>query len=257
MATYKKKGYKKEKKNVEELDYLVNEGESTTAEVFSSLDESASKIELFIEKNQKWIFAGLIAIIVGVGAFMLYDANVIKPKEQEATDNLVKAQAFFDVALNEKDDKIALENFDKALNGAEGKFGFKQVAEKFSGTKAGNLSNYYIGMIYLKKGEFKDAVSYLSKFKGNDDILQPTALGAIGDAFLQLEQNSDALSYFEKAATSSKNSFTSPKYYLKAGKLALEMGDKAKAKKYFVMIKDNFPKSNEAKDIDIYIAQAE
>jgi len=257
MATYKKKGYKKEKKKAEELDYLVNEGESTTAEVFSSLDESASKMELFIEKNQKWIFAGLIAIIVAVGAYMLYDANIVKPKEQEAADNLVKAQEYFDKALTENDDKIALENFDKALNGADGKFGFKQVAEKFSGTKAGNLSNYYMGMIYLKKGEFKDAVSYLSKFKGDDDILQPTALGAIGDAFLELEQNADALSYYEKAATASDNTFTSPKYYLKAGKLALEMGDKTKAKKYFVIIKENYPKSNEAKDIDIFIAQAE
>jgi TolA-binding protein len=257
MATYKKKGYKKEKKNVEELDYLVKDGESTTAEVFSSLDESASKIELFIEKNQKWIFAGLIAIIVAVGAYMLYDSNIKKPHEQDAVNNLVKAQEFFDKAINEKDDKIALENFDKALNGADGKYGFKQVSEKFSGTKAGNLSNYYMGMIYLKKGDFKDAVSYLSKFEGNDDILKPTALGSIGDAFLELEQNADALTYYEKAAKASDNVFTTPKYYLKAGKLALETGDKAKAKAFFTIIKDKYGKSKEAKDIDIYIAQAE
>jgi tetratricopeptide (TPR) repeat protein len=257
MATYKKKGYKKEKKNLDELEYLVKDTDSTTAEVFTSLDESASKIELFIEKNQKWIFAGLIAIIVAVGAYMFYDSNIKKPHEQEAVNNLVKAQEFFDKAINEKDEKIALENFDKALKGDEGKYGFKQVAEKFAGTKAGNLSNYYLGMIYLKKGDFKEAVSYLSKFNGNDDILQPTALGAIGDAFLELEQNADALSYFEKAAKASDNEFTSPKYYLRAGKLALETGDKTKAKAFFTIIKEKYEKSKEAKDIDIYLAQAE
>jgi len=257
MATYKKKGYKKEKKSKDDLEYLVKDGESTTAEVFSSLDESASKIELFIEKNQKFIFAGLLAIILAVGGYMLYDSNIKQPHEQEGINNLVKAQEFFDKALNETVDSLAIVDFDKAINGDEGKYGFKHVAEKFSGTKAGNLANYYLGMSYLKKGEFKNAVSYLSKFDGDDDIIKPTALAAIGDAFLELDQTADALTYYEKAAKASDNSFTTPKNYFKAANLALGLGDKAKAKKYFTTIKENYPKSMEAKNIDIYIAKTE
>ncbi len=255
MATYKKKGYKKEKKTGNDLEYLSKE--STTAEVFTSLDEGASKLEKFLEKNQKWIFTGLAAIIVLVAGYMWYDKNVKQPNEQQAINDLVTAQKYFDEGLNATQDSIMNINFDKALNGTDGKYGFLKVNEKFSNTKAGNLSNYYIGMIFYKKGDFKNAVSYLSKFDGDDDILQPTAYGVIGDAFVELNQPADALSYYEKAAKASDNEYTSPIYYFKAGKLALDQGDKAKAKKYFELIKDKYPKSKEAKDIDIYIAQAE
>ncbi len=255
MAVYKKKGYKKEKKNNNDLAHLSKE--STTAEVFTSLDEGASKLEKFLEKNQKWIFTGLAAIIVLVAGYMWYDQNVKIPHEQEAIDNLSTAQVYFDKGLSETDEKLMKEDFDKALNGADGKYGFLQVNEKYSGTKAGNLSNYYIGMIYYKNGDFKNAVSYLSKFKGDDDILQPIAYGTIGDAFVELEQPDEAFKYYEKAAKASDNDYTAPLYYYKAGRLALEKGDKAKAKKYFLIIKEKYPKSKEARNIDIYLAQAE
>ncbi len=255
MATYKKKGYKKEKVSRNDLDYLSKE--STTAEVFTSLDEGASKLEKFLEKNQKWIFAGLAAIIVLVAGYMWYDQNVKIPKEQEAINNLASAQQYFDKGINDKDAKVMKEDFDKALNGADGKYGFLQINDKFSGTKAGDLSNYYLGMIYYKNGDFKKAVSFLSKFHADDDILQPTAYGTIGDAFVELDQPKDALDYYVKAAKASDNDYTTPLYYFKAGKLALENGEKAKAKQYFTIIKEKYPKSKEAKNIDIFTIQAE
>ena len=59
MATYQKRGYKPKTK--EEVEEVVQE-ESTTAEVFSSLDEGASRTEAWVEKNQKPIFIGIAAI---------------------------------------------------------------------------------------------------------------------------------------------------------------------------------------------------
>ena len=64
MATYKKRGYRKPKEKVEEVvsESLTNdvegyvEGESTTEEVFNSLDESANKAEEWVAENQKYIF---------------------------------------------------------------------------------------------------------------------------------------------------------------------------------------------------------
>jgi hypothetical protein len=49
MATYNKRGYKP--KNKEGKAHDIETG-STTAEVFNTLDESASKTEAFVEKNQ-------------------------------------------------------------------------------------------------------------------------------------------------------------------------------------------------------------
>ncbi len=57
MATYKKRGNKVKKGNQGNI-----EDQSTTAEVFNTLDETASRSEQWVEKNQKIIFTGLIAI---------------------------------------------------------------------------------------------------------------------------------------------------------------------------------------------------
>jgi TolA-binding protein len=255
MATYKKKGYKKEKKKTDDLSYLKEE--STTVEVFSNLDEGANKVEKFLEKNQKWIFSGILAIIILVAGYMWYSSNVIEPREEKAINEMLTAQQYFDQAINATDDQTMKDNFDKALNGAEGKYGFIQVADKFSGTKAANLSHYYMGVIYYKNKDFKKAVDELSKFNADDDVLQPSAYGLIGDAFLELDQPKDALSYYEKAAKYSENEFTAPRYYFKAGKVAMEIGNNAKAKKYFEIIKEKYPNSQEATNIDIFIAQAQ
>ena len=65
MATYNKRGYKtpkeKEVKEVtEEQQVIIDEKDSTTAGVFSKLDETASKTEDWVAKNQK-IIIGLVA----------------------------------------------------------------------------------------------------------------------------------------------------------------------------------------------------
>ena len=52
MATYNKRGYKKSKNA--EVDVQAHE-DSTTAEVFSTLDESAGKTEAWVSKNQNII----------------------------------------------------------------------------------------------------------------------------------------------------------------------------------------------------------
>ena len=49
MATYTKKGNKPKTKVEKEQDIAAG---STTAEVFNTLDETASKTEAFVERNQ-------------------------------------------------------------------------------------------------------------------------------------------------------------------------------------------------------------
>ena len=61
MATFNKRGYKAPKEKAEKLDnnYIedvnVDEKDSATAKAFDTLDQSASKAEDFVEKNQKAI----------------------------------------------------------------------------------------------------------------------------------------------------------------------------------------------------------
>jgi len=247
MATYKKRGNKPKKRD-------VIEEQSTTAEVFNTLDEGASKTEEWVIKNQKYIFiiVGVVAIVV-LG-YLGYNKFIQEPKEGEAMNDMFQAQQYFDQAVNgvEKDSM-----FNLALNGAEGKFGMLDIINNHGSTKAGNLANYYAGMAYMNMKDYQNAIAYLSDFSSGDDALGPIAKGAIGDAFVQLDQPSDALDYYVQAVKMRNNDFTTPMYLYKAGVIALQLGEYSQALKYFKRIKEEFPTSSEATNIDVFIGKAE
>jgi tetratricopeptide (TPR) repeat protein len=251
MATYKKRGGKPRTKADKE--HSIEEG-STTAEVFKTLDEGASKTEAWVEKNQKYIlgFIGVVAIcVLGYLAFQEY---IQKPKEVEATNEMFQAQTYFELALTAPA-KDSL--FNLALNGGQGKYGFLDIIDKYGSTKAGNLSKYYAGMSYLNTNNYKEAINYLDDFSSDDAIIGPLAKGAIGDAFVQLGQEDKALDYYEKAATMNVNEFTSPRFLLKAGNTALNLGKIDKAIKHYTEITEKYTTSDEAARATANISRAE
>src|SRR3970040_1912327 len=258
MATYNKRGYKsakeKEVKDVTTEDIKVIEKDSTTAGVFSTLDETASKTEDFVAKNQKIIIGVVGAIAVVLVGYLAYQKFVAAPKEDEAATEMFQAQQYFQQAT----DGVASDSlYNLSLKGAEGKFGYVDIADKYSGTDAGNLANYYAGIAYLNTGKYTEAIEYLGNFKSEDIVLSALAKGAIGDAYAQNKQPKEALDYYLKAIAANKNDFTTPRFLLKAGKTALELGKKEDALKYFTDIKDNFDSSPEAASIDVLIGLAQ
>lgn len=257
MATYNKRGYKpakeKEEKEVTE-DIQVLEKNSATAGVFSTLDETASKTEDFVAKNQRIIIGVVGAIALLTVAYLAYQKFVVAPKQEEAATEMFLAQQNFEKATN----GVSSDSLYKlALNGSEGKFGFLKIADEYSGTDAGNLANYYAGIAYLNTRKYTEAIEYLGKFKSNDMVLSALAKGAIGDAYSQNNQPKEAFENYVKAAETNKNDFTTPRFLLKAGKIALALGNKSDALKYFTDIKDNFDASPEAASIDALLGLAQ
>lgn len=247
MATYKKRGTKP-KKNIEE--------KSTTAGVFNTLDESASKTEAWIAKNQNIIFGVVGGIAVIVLGFFAYQQFIKKPKEAEAATEMAQAQVYFSDALDSTDAAVQDSLYVLALNGNTANLGFLNIIEDYSGTDAANLARYYAGMAYLKTGKYKNAISYLDQFKSDDELLAPLAVGAIGDAFMQLEQPEQAISYYEKASSMRENSFTTPKFLLKAAITAIELKQGEKAEKHLTALEENYPDSPEAEKTAIYMGIA-
>jgi tetratricopeptide (TPR) repeat protein len=257
MATYNKRGYKPAKeKEVKEVteDISVLEKNSTTAEVFSTLDATASKTEDFVAKNQRIIIGVVGAIALMTVGYLAYQKFVAAPKEEDAANQMFIAQQNFQKAT----EGVASDSLYKlSLNGSEGKWGFVKIADEYSGTDAGNLANYYAGVAYLNTGKYTEAIEYLGKFKSEDMVLSAMAVGAIGDAYSQKNQPKEALESYVKAAETNKNDFTTPRFLLKAGKTALALGNKEEALKYFTDIKDNFDASPEAATIDVLIGLAQ
>lgn len=262
MATYNKRGYKPAKEKEEKLDNTfiedtpnVDAKDSTTAKAFDALDQSASKTEEFVAKNQKYIlgFLGVIAIVT-IG-YLLYQKFIVGPNEEEAANDIFVAQQNFQKAVDATTAQDSL--FNLVLKGSEGKQGVIDIADQYSGTDAGNLANYYAGISYLNIGKYKEAIKYLEKFSSDDIIVSAIAKGAIGDAFAQLNQPKEALEYYIKAAQTNENDLTTPRYLLKAGKTAYALGNKADALKYFTEVKEKFEASQEAQNIDALIGMVQ
>ena len=241
MATYKKRGAKKSITASKENEVVQ---ESTTAEVFETLDTTANKTEEWVVKYQNFILGFIGVVAIGVLGYLGYKNFVVEPKAQEAVSELNQAQYFFELAVNSiESDSL----YRRALNGGEGKYGFLDIIENYKGTPAAKLATYSAGMAYLNLKEYENAIIYLDQFKADDILLSALAKGAIGDAFAQLGQIDDAYDYYIQASKVSENMYSTPKYLYKAAMLGAENGKIKQAISFLERIEKEYPKAEEAK----------
>lgn len=258
MATYKKRGYKAPKSHNPEQEEGTSQAaeHSTTAEVFDSLDQGASKTETWVAENQKPIYIVIGILVVVVLGYLGYQQFIQEPNEAEAANEMAQAQNYMQAAMNASGaQKDSLYNL--ALQGGEGKYGFLDIIDTYGSTKSANLATYNAGFAYLNTGEYQKAIEYLEDFSSEDEILGPLAVGGIGDAFMQLDQPEEALEYYEKAANMQSNSFTTPKFLLKAAITALEIGNGEDALDYLTTLENEYPESSEAEKAPVYKGQAQ
>jgi tetratricopeptide (TPR) repeat protein len=149
------------------------------------------------------------------------------------------------------------DSFNIALNGSGNYPGFLQIIDDYSFTKSANLAHYYAGICYLRTGKFYEAVEQLEKFKSNDQLIAPIALGAQGDAYSELNQTDKAIDSYKKAAKKSENDFTSPLYLMKAAQLLESKKDFKAALEIYNTIKEKYSKTYDGRQIDKFITRAE
>ena len=147
--------------------------------------------------------------------------------------------------------------FNLALNGGEGKYGFLDIVDEYSGTKAANLANYSIGMSYLNLKEYENAIMYLEKFKSNDILLQSISFGTIGDCFSELNQPNEAFEYYQKAFKHNENIYTTPKYLFKAALIGSEIGKYKSSINFLNRIKEDYPDSYESSLVEVQLGRIE
>ena len=241
---------RKEKKRIFAVRKIVfdmaKENVQKDEERLEQIESTLGKTEVFIEKNRKTITVVLAVIIVAVLAVFGLKKFVYEPREAAAQTAIFRAEQFF-----ENDD------YATALNGDGNNAGFLDVISEYGGTKTGNLARYYAVICYLNTGDFDNAIKYLGEFNGKDQIVKPLATGAMGDAYLELDNAAEAAKCYEKAAKESANTFTSPMFLMKAG-LAYEMVENyAKALEMYKIIKSDYTTSNEGFNIEKNIAYVE
>ena len=206
--------------------------------------EAVSKTELFFKENSKPLVVSVVVIILLALGFFLWHKFAYEPQREEAQEQMFPAEMNFRNM-----------EYELALNGDGNVLGFAQIIDEY-GARAGKSVYFYAGVCELQLGNFESAISYLEKYSGRDNILAGRAYSCIGDAYTGLENYEQAVVWFEKAARKSDNMFSAG-YLLKAGVTCEELGDDARALAFYQQIKDDYPQSMEAYDIDKYISRIE
>jgi len=227
------------------LETTMAKKKDTTEGRIEAVESALSRTEQFIENNQKtitYVIGGLIVIVL---IFFGYRKFIHLPKEKAAQEAMYKAELYFEQ-----------DSVDLALMGDGENYGFLDIIDDYGSTKAGNLSQYYAGICYLEKGEYQNAIDYLKDFSSSDILVSGMALGAIGDAYMELGDIDEATDYYLQAARNNENEFSTPTFLLKAG-WAFELNKNYEdALDVYEQIKQDYPRSREARDIDKYIARA-
>jgi len=219
-----------DKKSMQELD-----GEAVIA-----------KAKDFWSKFSKPVMIASAVIILGIGGWYVYQNYFKKPKEEKAVEAMFKAEEYYRI------DSVTL-----ALNGDGQYDGFLKIISKYGGTDAANLANFYAGSCYIKLNDNEKAIKQLKKFSSSAKSLQARAYKLLGDAYADMGKNSDALSYYKKAANHFQEDETnSAEYLMFAAYLADRMmKDPKEATALYKEIKEKYPKSQQAFEADGYLAQ--
>jgi tetratricopeptide (TPR) repeat protein len=214
-----------------------------TEERFEAVEEALTKSEQIIEEHQKTILTVIAIVVVIVVAFFGFDKYYLQPQEQEAQVEIAFAESYF-----------AQDSLTLALNGSGDHLGFLDIISDYGMTKSANLAHYYAGICYLKLGDYNNAIDYLKGFSADDQVVAPMAMGAIGDAYMELGEIVKAINYYLDAANQKVNEFTSPMFLQKAALAYESKGDYSKALGLHERIKKEYANTTEGRQAKKYIA---
>jgi TolA-binding protein len=198
-----------------------------------ALREQLSKSEQFLEEHKGIVLgvAGAIAVIIaGFFGWKYYQDS----RNEEAQNMMFQAIHYFE------SDSLNL-----ALDGDGSNLGFSAIVQEYSGTDAANLANYYAGLAYLKKGQYRPAQLFLEDFSSDDLLVQSRAYALLGDIHMEQENYNEALVYYKRAAEHNPTNEFSPVYWMDAALAAEKAGNQDEAINAYETVIDDYPDSDQ------------
>ena len=212
-------------------------------QTISNVEETLTRTEQYLEENYKTMLTGLAVIIILVGLGWLGKIYLTK-RNDEAQSQMYQAERY-----------LEMDSLNLALNGDGNYLGFLDIAKSYRLTKSGNLARYSAGICYLHLGKYQEAIDYLTKYSKKDKVIASLAIGAMGDAYVELGDLDKGISKYIEAADYARNSFNTPLFLMKAGELYEMNGKQSEALKVYERIQSEYPESTEGSTIDKYIAR--
>jgi tetratricopeptide (TPR) repeat protein len=209
----------------------------------SSVEETLTRTEQYLEENYKTLLIALVVVVVLVGLGWLSKLYLNK-RNDEAQSQMFQAERY-----------LELDSLKLALNGDGNYLGFLDIAKNYKYTNSGNLARYSAGICYLHLGDYNNAIEFLNKYTRKDKVIGSLAIGATGDAYVELGNVEKGISKYLEAADFARNSFNTPLFLMKAGELYESAGKFTEALKLYERIETQYPESTEGTSIEKYIAR--
>jgi len=212
-------------------------------QTISNVEQTLTRTEHFLEENYKTLLIGLGVVVVLVGIGWL-GKLILNKRNDEAQSQMYQAERYLEM------DSLKL-----ALNGDGNYLGFLDIAKDYKFTNSGNLALYSAGICYLHLGDYQESIKFLNKYSKKDKVLGSLAIGATGDAYVELGNTDKGVLKYIEAADFAKNSFNTPIFLIKAGEIYELNGKYAEALKLYERIESEYPESTEGTTIEKYIAR--
>lgn len=209
-------------------------------QIGNELDEVLSRSERFYEKHLKTIIIVVVAIVVVVLSFFAYKFFISDPKESKAYETLYMAEDSF---LNNQDSLSVYGN-------GKANMGTKEVSEKYSGTDAGNIAYAYSGISLYDMGKYQEALDMLKKFEASEKYISPSIIRLMGDCYVQLGKNEEAIKAYKEAVKKSDNPAITPSCLIKEGHVLESIGKYDEAIECYTEVKDKYYQSPESLTVD-------
>ena len=196
--------------------------------------------------NRPILIVAAAVILLG-GAYLAYKYLISAPKEKKAAEAIFKAEEYY-----------RMDSLNKALKG-DGQYpGFEKVISQYGGTKAGNMAKFYAATAYLRTGDYAKAIKYLKDFDTDAAQVKARSYKLLADAYADQNKNSDALSYYKKAAHEFETDEQSSSEYLFMAAYFADrvLNDKKEAIELYKEVKKKYPQTQYSQDADKYLAQA-
>lgn len=210
-----------------------------------SIIDLYARAVLFWEENRGLVIGLAVALLAGALAIPGY-LYWQQQRAQTANELLGKILPQYEQG-----------RYQAALDGSADAVGLLELSDRYGGTPAGNLATFYAANALYEQEDFDRALELYQAFDKDEDFIGASAIAAEAAIYENQGNFERAGQTYEDAAAQYDNKLTAPRYLLNAGRAYEDAGQFDAAASAYQRIKDEYPDSEQAQQVDTYLARVD
>jgi len=199
----------------------------------------------YFENNRNTVYGALAGIVVVVLIVFAFNWNSTKKNAQALSEMTVAVQRY------------EAGDYQASLDGDASFSGMIDIAERYGSTTSGNLAKFYAADASFRVGDMEAALKFFESYSKDANYLGASAYAGEAAIYELNGELKKAGDLFVRAATINESEITSPMYFESAARAYSAAGDKGKAMSALNSIKDDYPNSQAARNVDFSLATLE